>query len=479
MNSNEYLQYDMTGLAALVAAGETTPDELLDIALEHTRQSHAALNAVNLVAEEHARQAIANGLPDGLFKGVPYLLKDLYQLCTGLPTSNGSVGMALPAAGHDSTLTERYKAAGLVIFGKTNSPEMGLNASTESAALGPCRNPYDLDRSAGGSSGGAAAAVAAGILPGAHATDGGGSIRIPASNCGLFGFKPTRARNPAGPDVGEGWSGLSVGHAVTRSVRDSAALLDATAGPAVGDPYAAPPVEGSFASHAGREPKVLKVALYTRGKDCGPTDPECVRAAENTARSLQDLGHHVEECQPPLDAGRVINIFNIVMSCNVAAGIDAVGNAKGTPLTADDVEAVTWDFAERGWAMSGRDYAGTITDIHLAGREMGAFFQRYDVLLSPTLANPPLPLGTLETITSSAGAHHERLFAAIPFTPIFNLSGGPAVTLPLHWTDSGLPVGVHIGANQGREDLLLQLSSQLETTHPWFDRLPAMTTSAR
>ena len=387
--------------------------------------------------------------------------------------------MALPAADHDSTLTERYKAAGLVIFGKTNSPELGLNASTESAALGPCRNPYDLDRSSGGSSGGAAAAVAAGVLPGAHATDGGGSIRIPASNCGLFGLKPTRARNPAGPDVGEGWSGLSVGHAVTRTVRDSAALLDATAGPAIGDPYAAPPVEGSFLSHVGRNPKPLKVALYTRGKDCGPTDPECIQAAETAARSLEDLGHQVEACQPPLDAGRVINIFNVVMSCNVAAGIDAVGNARGTPLRADDVEAVTWDLAERGRAMSGRDYARIITDIHLAGREMGAFFQHYDVLLSPTLANPPLPLGTLETITSSAEAHLERLFTAIPFTPIFNLSGGPAVTLPLHWTSTGLPVGVHLGADQGREDLLLQLSAQLETAHPWSQRRPAIATSAR
>ena len=472
----EFESFDMLGLAELVRGGEITPGELLDCAIERVESNNEALNAVTHVAQDIARAAISAGLPDGPFAGVPYLLKDLYVLHQGMPTSNGSVGCAVPAARYHSTLTERLLASGLVIFGKTNTPEMGLNATTESAALGACRNPWDLSRSAGGSSGGAAAAVAARILPGAHATDGGGSIRIPASNCGLYGLKPTRARNPSGPDVGEGWSGLSTGHAVTRSVRDSAALLDATSGPAAGDPYVAPLPSQPFLAEVGAPVESLRIALWTEGLAGETVDEECVSAATEAAALLEELGHKVELRSPPIDMPKMREAMQSIIGANVAAAVQAAGTSRGRPVTMSEVEPATWALAEQGESMSGKAYAQAVVAIHAVGREMGRFFEQYDILSSPTLASPPLPLGTLSTGDDDPDAYFTRLADAIPFTPLFNVSGCPAASLPLHWTADGLPVGVQFGAGYGREDLLFRLSAQVEAAKPWFDRAPGQST---
>ena len=470
----EFEQHDMLGLAELVRTGQTTPRELLDEVLDRIESRNPALNAVTHVAQDVARSTIEEGLPDGPFRGVPYLLKDLYVLHEGMPTTNGSIGLATDAPAYHSTLTERLLASGLVICGKTNTPEMGLNATTEPTALGPCRNPWDLSRSTGGSSGGAAAAVAARILPAAHATDGGGSIRIPASNCGLFGLKPTRARNPSGPDVGEGWSGLSTGHAVTRSVRDSAALLDATCGPAVGDPYLAPPPDRPFLAEVGAPVERLTVALWTDGLAGEPVHHECTRAARDTAALMEDLGHVVEPAAPPVDMEALRAAMRAIIAANVAAAISAAGRSRGRPLTEDEVEAATWILAREGEALSGKDYAEALVIIHAIGRRMGRFFEHFDVVLSPTLGSPPLPLGTLTTTGEDPEAHFRRLMDAIPFTPLFNVSGCPAVTVPLHWTPEGLPVGVQFGAGFGREDLLFRLAAQLEDARPWFHRAPSL-----
>lgn len=472
MTPEEFASHDLLGLADLVRTRAVTADELLDIALRQIEQRNPPLNAVNHLDEALARRTIASGLPQGAFTGVPYLLKDLGVVRDGMPTSNGSKGCGLGPATHDSTLVERLLRSGLVVCGKTNTPELGLNASTESAALGPCANPWDLTRSAGGSSGGAAAAVAARMVPAAHATDGGGSIRIPASNCGLFGLKPSRARNPAGPDVGESWSGLATGHAVTRSVRDSAALLDATQGPAPGDPYFAPPREREFLSEVGAPVETLRVALWTDGLAGEAIHPACRSAAEDTAALLGQLGHRVELKAPPVDMHEMLDHVRVIIASNVAAALSAAGRLRGSDIREGEVENATWELGQEGQRTSGQRYAEAIMGIHRVGRRMGGFFGEFDVLLSPTLASPPLPLGTLETIESGADAHMDRLFSALPFTPLFNVTGGTAASLPLGWSDEGLPVGVQLGANPGEEGRLFRLGAQLESARPWFDRAP-------
>ncbi len=470
-----YEQHDLLGLADLVRTGETTPEELLEAALERIEARNPALNAFVHVMEDAARAAVAAGLPDGPLRGVPYALKDLYMLYAGAPTTNGSRLYADHVADHDSTLVARLRAAGLVIVGKTNTPELGLNASTEPVLHGPTRNPWAPDRTPGGSSGGAAAAVAAGMLPAAHATDGGGSIRIPASDCGLFGLKPSRGRNPQGPDVGEGWSGLATGHAVTRTVRDSAALLDATHGPAPGDPYAAPPPARRFLEEVGADPGRLRIGLWTEGLAGERIDPECVRAAEDAARLCESLGHHVEPALPPIDGAALRGATTAIIAGNVAHGLDLRAESRGRPVADGEVENATRRFAEMGRSLTARDYARALFDIHAIGRRLGGYFERFDVVLSPTLADPPLLLGTLDMMEDDFDAFSNRLLDHIPFTPLFNISGCPAASLPLHWTADNLPVGVQIGARFGDEATLLRLAASIEQARPWRDatrRLP-------
>ncbi|MBI4408668.1 MAG: amidase [Gemmatimonadetes bacterium] len=468
----DFERYDGLGLAELVRMGEVKPGELLDAAIARVEERNPAVNAVVTRLYDEARGAIAGGLPAGAFTGVPYLLKDLGALYTGAVTSYGSRLFAGNVADHDSELTARLKRAGLVIFGKTNTPEMGLAPSTEPRLFGPTRNPWNQAHSAGGSSGGAAAAVAAGMLPMAHATDGGGSIRIPASCCGLFGLKPTRARNPLGPDAGEGWGGASVPHAVTRSVRDSAALLDATAGPDVGDPYWAPPPTGPFLAEIGREPGRLRVALTTTPWNGQPVDPECAEAATAAAKLCEELGHRVVEARPEVDAAALGLAVRIIVGANVRAQLEARAAALGRTLTAEDVETVTWERAIDGVTATAADYARSIGVVHGTGRVVARFFTTYDILVTPTMCQPPFPLGVLDMSSADPAAYLAGLLASIGFTSLFNSAGNPAMSVPLAWSKSGLPIGVQFVAPFGAEASLFRLGAQLEAARPWAARRP-------
>jgi amidase len=403
---------------------------------------------------------------------VPFLLKDLGAQLTGTRTTGSGKLWADFVADHDSTIVARYKAAGLVTFGKSASPEMGLAPSTEPAMFGPCRNPWNTEHSAGGSSGGAAAAVAARVLPMAHATDGGGSIRVPASACGLYGLKPTRARNPSGPDVGEGWGGQSTGHCVSVTVRDSAALLDASNGPDLGDPYWAPPPTGRFLDEVGRHPGKLRIALCTSPWNGEPVDAECRQAAEDAAKLCEGLGHGVEPARPEFDVTAFREATRIVIAANVLATLQARAKAVGKTLAASDVEPLTWSMAELGLKHTAADYARSITTIHGVGRAVARFFTRFDVLLTPTMCAPPWPIGVLSLSSKNAEAYLTAVNRSIGFTSLFNAAGNPAASLPLHWSKQGLPVGVQLVTRFGDEATLLRLSAQIETAKPWRDRRP-------
>jgi amidase len=470
----DYERYDGLGLAELVRRKEVLPEELLEAALARIDARNPAINAVVTRLDDQARAAIAAGLPAGPFTGVPYLLKDLGALYTGAVTSYGGRLFAGNVADHDSEITTRLKRAGLVIAGKSNTPEMGLSPSTEPRLFGPTRNPWKLGHSAGGSSGGAAAAVAAGMVPMAHATDGGGSIRIPASCCGLFGLKPTRARNPMGPDAGEGWGGASVGHAVTWSVRDSAALLDATSGPDVGDPYWAPPPSGPFLAEVGREPGSLRIALTTTPWYDAPVHPECAAAARGAARLCESLGHRVEEARPEIDTAAWRQATRVIVAANVTFNLEARAVALGRPLAPEDVERMTWGRVVDARQMSATDYARSMWTVHRVGRSVARFFQRYDVILSPTMCQPPHPLGVLDMSTTNDDAYLAAVFASIGFTSLFNSSGNPAMTVPLATSTDGLPLGVQFAGRFGDEATLLRLGAQLERAQPWAQRRPSV-----
>jgi amidase/6-aminohexanoate-cyclic-dimer hydrolase len=470
----EFERYDGLGLAALVRKKEVTPDEVLAATLERIEARNPALNAVVLRMDDLARAAIRAGLPDGPFTGVPYLLKDLGVLYSGTVTSFGSRLFAGYVADHDSEIVARLKRAGLVIAGKTNTPEMGISPSTEPRLFGPTRNPWNREHSAGGSSGGAAAAVAAGMLPMAHATDGGGSIRIPASACGLFGLKPTRARNPMGPDAGEGWSGASVGHAVTWTVRDSAALLDATSGPDVGDPYWAPPPARPFLEEVGREPGRLRVAVTVKPWLDAPVDPECAEAARDAAKLCASLGHDVEEARPEIDEAAWARSSLVIVTASLAFALETRAAALGRELTADDVERVTWQRVQLAKTFSAADYARAVHTVHRTGRAVARFLERHDVLLTPTMCRPPYPLGVLDLSTSDADAFMAARSASVGFTALFNSSGHPAMSVPLAMSRAGLPLGVQFAARFGDEATLFRLAAQLEAARPWRTRRPSM-----
>jgi amidase len=467
MKADEFDSFDGLGLAGLVRRGEASAAELLDLAIARVEAQNPALNAVVSRLYDQARAAVAAGLPEGPFTGVPYLLKDLGAHYAGAVTSFGSALFKDFVVEHDSEITVRLRRAGLVIFGKTNTPEMGLAASTEPRLFGPTRNPWNLLHSAGGSSDGSAAAVAAGMVPMAHATDGGGSIRIPASCCGLFGLKPTRARNPMGPDAGEGWGGASAGHAVTRTVRDSAALLDATSGPDIGDPYWAPPPARPFLEEVGRDPGRLRIAITTRSWNRQPVDAECVEAAVAAGRLCERLGHQVDEATPDVDAKLLGEASLIVVSANVRAALEARAAALGRELVASDVERLTWVRAVEGDRARAADYARSIGVIHRAGRAVGRFFTRYDILLSPMMCRPPLPLGVLDMMNEDVEAYTRAILGAIGFTSLFNSAGCPAMSVPLAWSRAGLPIGVQFAAPFGDEAALFRLGAQLEAAQPW------------
>jgi amidase len=371
---------------------------------------------------------------------------------------------------------QRYREAGLVFLGKTNCAEFGFLPTTEPELFGPTRNPWDVGRSAGGSSGGSAAAVASGMVPCAHGNDGGGSIRIPASCCGLVGLKPTRARITQAPLLGDIMGGLVVDHALARSVRDSAAFLDATAGPAPGDPYIAPPLGRPLLAEVGADPGRLRIAWSAQNAIAAPVDPECVRAVEAAALLCEELGHDVEEAAPALDGAVLYESFLAVWLSGHAWGIDGMARAVGREPAPNELEPLTWALRRVGREIRATDYLLAVTALQRIAREVALFFARYDVWLTPTLASPPVPLGTFDRRSTDALAVFRRASEFVPFTPLFNATGQPAVSLPLHWSEAGLPIGVQLAGGYGEEATLVRLAARLEEARPWADRTPPVWT---
>ena len=473
----DYQSHDLTGLSALVRNGDVTPDELLDAALARVAEVNGEMNAVVLLQEEAARRAIANGLPDGPFRGVPFLLKDLGAEAVDYPSNNGSRLLRDTRYARDSSIFERIRAAGLVTFGRTASPEGGIGPVTEAAVYGaPTRNPWDPARTPGGSSGGAGAAVAAGIVPAAHGSDGGGSVRIPASCCGLVGFKPTRARLPDGPYSGEGWAGMATDGFLTRTVRDTAALLDATVGGDLGAPYAAPALATSFAEAMTRPPERLRIALCDTSLTGAGIDPACREAARAAARLLETMGHSVTEARPAeADHRGMMAAWTKIVACGTALWIDQALARLGRDLREDDVEGVARSARDYAGTISGAEYLQAVGTIHAYGRQMAAFFQDFDVLLSPTLAEPPAAIGRFTHDRDDYANYRTGpggVFEYSPFTAAFNASGQPAVSLPLGATDAGLPVGVHLAAAFGEDLMLIGLCAAIENAQPWAGRRP-------
>jgi Asp-tRNA(Asn)/Glu-tRNA(Gln) amidotransferase A subunit family amidase len=469
----EYEQYDGLGLAELVRRGQVAPAELLDAAIERVEARNPRVNAVVLKLYDLARAAIASGLPDGPFRGVPYLMKDLTASIAGVPMTRGSRFFAnSPPAAADSEHVTRLRRAGLVIFGRTNTCEMGLSLTCEPQLHGPTRNPWDPARISGGSSGGAAAAVGARMLPMAHASDGFGSIRAPAACCGLVGLKPTRARNTFAPGAGEGLGGLATEHAVTLTVRDCAALLDATAGPGAGDPYAAPPPARPFLQEVGADPGALRIAWTATAPNGALVGRESLDALAETVRLCADLGHRVEESPPDVDGGAVVPTFLTLAAANTVVNLSSHPTA-GRPARAGEVERVTWLTGQKGERISSADYVRATQTAHRLGRQMAAFHTRYDVLLTPGLATLPVPLGWIDMMMEDVDEYWRRVFAFSPFTVWFNITGQPAVMLPLG-TAGGLPVATQLVARFGDEAVLFRLAAQLERARPWFGRKPAL-----
>ena len=489
---DEYARHDGLALAGLVRRGEVSAAELLETAITRIEAQNPALNAV--VRRRYAQARIEAGKVDksAPFCGVPFLLKDLIATLAGEPTASGNRLLAQRPMPHDSELVRRYRAAGLVIAARTNTPELGLTAYTESAAFGPARNPWSLAHSPGGSSGGSAAAVAARWVPMASGGDGGGSIRIPASCCGLFGLKPSRGRTPSGPDAGELWHGLAVEHVISRSVRDSAALLDASAGADPGAPYAAPPQARPFADEVGRAPGALRIAFTGQPLLGRQVHADCLDGLQATARLLESLGHRVEEAAPPVDRDALAKAFVMVIAGQVQAEIEALSRLAGRRPRAADFEPATYSMGLLGRALSAGDYAGAARTLQLAARGLVPFFTQYDVLLTPTLGAPPALIGALAPtaieqramrLFNALGAGWvfkqrgvlnplvDKTFDYIPFTPLFNITGQPAMSVPLHWTAAGLPVGMQLVGRFGDEATLLRLAGQLEQARPWFDRV--------
>jgi amidase len=470
----EYERYDATGLADLVRRRQISPAELLDAAIARVEARNGAVNAVTMPMYDYARRAIAAGLPEGPFTGVPFLMKDLTASIAGVPMTRSSRFFAdAPAPTADSEHVARLKRAGLVIFGRTNTCELGLSLTCEPQMHGPTRNPWDPTRISGGSSGGAAAAVGARMLPMAHATDGFGSIRAPAACCGLVGLKPTRGRNTMAPGLGEGLGGCSVEHAVTLSVRDSAALLDATGGQGAGDPYVAPPPARPFRQEVGAAPGTLRIAFTSLTPNGAKVEADSLRVLGEAAKLCANLGHRVGEADPAIERPAVVSTFLTLAAANTVVNL-ASHPTKGRTARADEVETVTWATAKLGEKISGADYVRATQAAHRLGRQMAAFHADWDVLLTPGLATLPVKLGWLDMMMADVDEYWRRVFAFSPFTVWFNLTGQPAMMLPLGRSADGIPVAVQIVGRFGDEATLFRLAAQLEAARPWFEGKPAL-----
>ncbi len=497
MRFPEYDQLDATALAGLVASGEVSPAELLEAAIARCDARDPALNAVVERHDEEARAVARGQLPAGPFRGVPFLLKDFLGFKKGWPATASSRFFARAVAPEDSELVRRFRRAGLVFFGQTNTPEMAIHAFTESRLRGVCRNPWNLQRTPGGSSGGAAAAVAARIVPMAHANDGGGSIRIPASCCGLFGLKPTRGRVSFAPFYGDVLFGFVQELAVTRSVRDAAALLDAVAGPVPGDPYAAPPPARPFRAEVGAPPGRLRIAFSRRSLFGHQTHPDCVAAVEDAARLLAGLGHEVEEAHPPFSREPLVRAYLVALSATVRADLEELAVLCGQKLDPSRLEPETWALAVAGRVLPADSVAWARAETQRAARRLAGFFCEHDLLLTPTLSRPPARVGAfqlkpLERLGLAAMRRvparplvelllesiSEKSFEATGNTMLFNQTGQPAASLPLFWSAEGMPVGVQLAARFGEEATIFRVAAQLEEARPWAARLPPLVRAA-
>lgn len=463
-------EHDALGLAELVAKREVSPGELLSAAIARAEAVNPKLNFLARKHYDYARQVIARGVPNGPFAGVPWLIKDLNTYLDGTITGNGSRFYQNNVASFSSELVKRYERAGLVIFGKTTCPEFGLSGTTESAATGATHNPWNPNYTSGGSSGGAAVAVAAGVLPAAHATDGGGSIRIPSSCCGVFGLKPSRGRVPMGPPLTEGWGGMSVHHAVTLSVRDSAALLDAVAGIEPGSRYGAPTPERPYLEEARRDPAPLRIALVMTPPAGSAVDPECAQAAEAAARLCERLGHHVEPVTLPIDADAIGRATFAIIGSSVANMLRTRSAATGIKIGPDVVEPVTLMYNQMAQKMTGMDVVHANDTLQALAIQVAQFMQSYDLILSPTLAELPQPLGQLSL--DDVQRYMKTVPPFTPYTGIENMTGQPSMSVPLGMSRSGLPIGVMFSARYGDEATLFRLAGQLERAAPWAKRRP-------
>ena len=509
MTHEEYVARDATGLAELVRTGQVTAMELLEIALARIDALDPKLNAVVRLMEEDARHDAARQdrapreparqdaarpeAPRRPFSGVPFLAKDIISTYAGHPTSSGSRLLAGHVWSEDSELVRRVRATGVSIAGKTNLPEWGLLPVTESELWGPCRNPWDPSRSPGGSSGGSAAAVAAGMVPMAGASDGGGSIRIPASCCGLFGLKPTRGRTPTGPVHGQLWRGAVVEHVLSRSVRDSARMLDALRGADPGAPCPVAEPDTPYGDSVERDPGRLRIAWSSRPTLGSSVHPDCVAAAHDAVTLLEDLGHELVEAEPVVEGAAFARSFLVMVAAELGADLDDVTTLLGRRPRRGELEPATWALGLLSRSLPAPRLAAALRHLERVGRTLGQFFEQYDLWLSPTLATPPPAIGALgptsreRTILRVLGAFGSgRLvraaglleqvasdaFEFIPWTPIANVTGQPAMSVPLFWNDDGLPIGVHFTARFGDEQTLLRLAGQLERARPWLDRLP-------
>ncbi|MEM1110470.1 MAG: amidase family protein [Pseudomonadota bacterium] len=468
----DYWNYDGLGLAQLVKAGQVSPLEILDSAFALIDALNPSLNAIVRPMEEEARKMATAGLEPGPFCGVPMVLKDEYISCAGVPCDHASALGAGFVRQHDSWLVQAYRSAGCQIIGKANLPELGASVTSESRHTGPANNPWNLAHNTGGSSGGSAAAVASGIVPFAYSNDGAGSIRIPASCCGVFGLKPTRARVSTAPDGGEYWNGLVIEHAITRSVRDSAALLDLTDTPQAGDYYAAPAKQRPWLEETQRQPGQLRIAFSARPPfDC-TIDPHCVAAMEDTARLCESLGHDVSEASPDFDGESMRRNIGNLLCAHLAFGISDFERHFGRTADSSNVEASTLELARRGSQLSATQLLEILESFTGLARQVSGFWQEYDVLLSPTLASPPVPNGFIYTDDPDAERYLQRWFDFVPFTPLANITGNPAMTVPLFWSDQSMPIGTHFTAGFGDEATLFRLAAQLEQARPWKGRTP-------
>ena len=491
----EFDQYDAMGLAELVRLGQVTPAELCEEAIERIERINPKLNAVVTRMYDQGRREASELLPEGPFTGVPLLIKDLHYAYSGVPMTSGCKALRDYVPDEDCELVVRFRKTGAIMIGKTNTPEFGLLGVTEPELFGPCRNPWNIDYTPGGSSGGSAAAVAARIVPMAAGGDGGGSIRIPSAYCGVFGLKPSRGRNPTGPNHGSVWQGAVQNHVITRSVRDSATMLDAIQGPDSGAPYEIRPPDRPYLDEVAKDPGRLRIAFNAHSPIGTPVHSECVKTVEDAAHLLEELGHHVEEAGPEIDGLGLAKSYLAMYFGEVAADLNALGAVLKRKAGSKDVETLTYTLGLLGQSFSSGYLVEALRRWDHAARRMGQFFKKYDLYLTPTTAHPPAKIGELKPkpleaflintvnslklgwlIKGSSIVDNlaEKSLERTPFTQLANLCGLPAISVPLWWTTEGLPLGVQFIAPFGDEALLFRLAGQLEKARPWFDRKPDM-----